>query len=148
VTAGSGSPDKAVPSLELMSRSECLDRLAEARVGRLAFVVDHRPEIFPINYALDGETVLFRTAEGTVLSHAGLREVAFEVDHIDEDTQTGWSVVVQGHADDIADAIDATSERLRRLPLITWAPGQRAHWFAIRPRTITGRRLRVLPLEQ
>jgi hypothetical protein len=57
-------------------------------------------------------------------------------------------VVVQGHADDIADAIDATSERLRQLPLISWAPGQRAHWFAIRPRRITGRRLRVLTLEQ
>ena len=148
MTAGSGAPDNAVPNLEVMSRSECLDRLAEARVGRLALVVDDRPEIFPINYALDGDTVLFRTAEGTVLSHAGLREVAFEVDHIDEETRSGWSVVVQGHADDIADAIDATSQRLRQLPLITWAPGQRAHWFAIRPRSISGRRLRVLPLEQ
>jgi hypothetical protein len=57
-------------------------------------------------------------------------------------------VIVHGHADDIADAIDATSQRLRQLPLITWAPGQRAHWFAIRPRNISGRRLRVLPLEQ
>jgi nitroimidazol reductase NimA-like FMN-containing flavoprotein (pyridoxamine 5'-phosphate oxidase superfamily) len=130
-----------------LSRAECIDRLASAHVGRLAFTVDGRPEIFPINYALDGETVLFRTAEGTVLSHAGLREVAFEVDHIDEESRTGWSVVVHGHADDIADAIDATSERLREVPLITWAPGQRGHWFAIRPQKITGRRLQVLPLE-
>ena len=137
-----------MPSLEILSRSECIDFLAAGRVGRLAFVVDDRPEIFPINYALDGETVLFRTAAGTILSQAGLREVAFEVDHIDEKTRSGWSVVVQGHADDIAGAIDATSERLRQLPLITWAPGQRGHWFAIRARSISGRRLRVLPLEQ
>ena len=57
-------------------------------------------------------------------------------------------MLVKGQADDIGDAIDATSERMRRLSLVTWAPGRRDRWFAIRPRQITGRRLRVVPLEQ
>ena len=39
-------------------------------VGRLGLLVDGRPEVLPVNYALDGETVLFRTAEGTVLNQA------------------------------------------------------------------------------
>jgi hypothetical protein len=55
--------------------------------------------------------------------------------------------MVKGQADDIGDAVDATSERLRRLPLATWAPGHRDRWFVIRPREITGRRLRVVSPE-
>jgi hypothetical protein len=74
-----------------------------------------------------------------------LRVVAFEVDHIDPDTECGWSVMMQGTALDIGDAIDATSERLRRLSLISWAPGVRQNWFKIQADTIAGRRLRVVP---
>jgi nitroimidazol reductase NimA-like FMN-containing flavoprotein (pyridoxamine 5'-phosphate oxidase superfamily) len=139
--------DAGGASFESIGRSECLDLLAAHTVGRVALVVDGHPEILPVNYALDGDAVLFRTAEGTVLNRAGLTPVAFEVDHIDESTRTGWSVMVKGQADDIGDAIDATSERLRRLTLVTWAPGRRERWFVIRPREITGRRLRVLPQE-
>jgi nitroimidazol reductase NimA-like FMN-containing flavoprotein (pyridoxamine 5'-phosphate oxidase superfamily) len=124
-----------------------MNLLAGAAVGRVAVVVDGHPEIFPVNYALDGDAVVFRTAEGTVLNHASLTQVAFEVDDIDESTHTGWSVMVKGQADDIGDALDATSERLRRLPLTTWLPGQRDRWFVIRPRQITGRRLRVVSPE-
>jgi nitroimidazol reductase NimA-like FMN-containing flavoprotein (pyridoxamine 5'-phosphate oxidase superfamily) len=133
--------------LETLGRIECLNLLALAQVGRVAFVVDGRPEILPVNYALDGDAVLFRTSAQSVLNQASLTNVAFEVDCIDTSTQSGWSVVVHGHADDIGDAIDPTSERLRRLVLVTWAPGQRQSWFVIRPHTISGRRLRVLPLE-
>jgi nitroimidazol reductase NimA-like FMN-containing flavoprotein (pyridoxamine 5'-phosphate oxidase superfamily) len=121
--------------------------LAGATVGRVALVADDQPEILPVNYALDGETVVFRTAEGTVLTGASLTRVAFEVDNVDDTTRTGWSVVVKGQADDIGDAIDATSERLRRLTLVTWAPGRRDRWFVIRPQEITGRRIRVMPKE-
>src|SRR6266568_6298955 len=105
-----------------LSRSECRDLLATTTGGRVALVADGRPQIFPVNYVLDGDSVLFRTAEGTILSHAGLTNVAFEVDRIDESSHTGWSVLVHGRADDITDAIDPTSERLRRRPLTTWAP--------------------------
>jgi uncharacterized protein len=136
-----------VASFEILGRTECLNLLALAHVGRVGLVVNGQPQILPVNYALDGDSVLFRTAEGSVLNEASMTNVAFEVDRIDDLTQSGWSVLLQGHADDIGDAIDATSERLRRLTLITWAPGQRQCWFVIRPHTISGRRLRVLPRE-
>lgn len=142
-----GPDARGVASFEILGRTECLNLLALAQVGRVGIVVNEQPQILPVNYALDGDAILFRTAEGSVLNQASMRNVAFEVDRIDETTQTGWSVLVQGHADDIGDTIDATSERLRRLTLITWAPGQRQCWFVIRPHTISGRRLRVLPCE-
>ena len=136
-----------VASFEILGRTECLNLLALAHVGRVGLVVNGQPQILPVNYALDGDSVLFRTAEGSVLNQASMTNVAFEVDRIDDLTQSGWSVLLQGHADDIGDAIDATSERLRRLTLVTWAPGERQCWFVIRPHTISGRRLRVLPRE-
>jgi len=134
-----------VASLEDVPRAECLALLATAKVGRVGLLVDGRSEILPVNFALDGETVLFRTGEGTVLNQASLTIVAFEADHLDPVTRAGWSVLVQGTARDIGDAIDATSERLRQLSLVTWAPGRRDRWFEVRPDKVTGRRLRVIP---
>ena len=101
--------------------------------------------LFPVNYGLDGEGIIFRTNAGRKMGGIESGEVAFEVDSIDDSTQSGWSVLVRGQADCIADTVDATSERIRRLTLITWAPGERESWFTIRPTSITGRRLRVLP---
>ncbi len=134
-----------IASLDSIARGDCWGLLATARVGRVGLLVDGRPEILPVNYALDGETVLYRTAEGSVLNQASLSVVAFEVDHVDEATHTGWSVLVQGVAQDIGDAVDPTSERLRRLSLVTWAPGARQRWFRIDPGKVSGRRLRIVP---
>jgi uncharacterized protein len=134
-----------IPSIEELPRSECLNLLATASIGRVGLLVDGRPEILPVNYALDGDTILFRTAEGTALNQASMTVVAFEVDQIHPETQSGWSVLLQGLAYDIGDTIDATSERLRQLSLNTWAPGGRQRWFQVRPDKITGRRIRSLP---
>jgi nitroimidazol reductase NimA-like FMN-containing flavoprotein (pyridoxamine 5'-phosphate oxidase superfamily) len=132
-------------SFEELGRAECLELLATATVGRLGLLVDGRPEVLPVNYGLDGDTLLFRTTEGSVLNQASLAVVGFEVDDLDSLTQAGWSVMLQGTARDIGDAIDPTSERLRKLSLVTWAPGRRERWFQVHPDKITGRRLRVLP---
>jgi len=134
-----------VATMETLTKQECLDLLATVTVGRVGLVVDDRPEVLPVNFALDGDTILFRTAEGTVLNEASLRVVAFEADQLEPANHSGWSVMAQGLARDIGDAIDPTSERLRRLSVVTWAPGIRQHWFQIRPDKITGRRLRVVP---
>jgi uncharacterized protein len=147
MTTETQSYDEAVPSLEELSEAECMDYLAGAQVGRIALVIDGQPAIFPVNYIVDGEQVLYRTAEDSELSKAGLTQVAFEVDHIDPTTRQGWSVLIQGRADDLDGAIDGTSQRLRRRTLHTWAPGTRDRLIVVRPSKITGRRLRALPLE-
>ena len=40
-------------------------------------------DIFPVNYGLDGDGILFRSNAGRKMSGAGSSEVAFEVDNID-----------------------------------------------------------------
>jgi len=144
---GSAAHPGMVAYVETLSRTECLNLLALAPIGRVGVVVDGEPVILPVNFALDGDSVLFRTTDTSVLNQASMNKVAFEVDHVDSETRGGWSVLIRGRADDIADAIDATSVRLRRLELFTWAPGARHHWYVIRPHAITGRRVRVIPAE-
>ena len=55
--------NEGVPGLEELSVGECMDYLAGSQVGRLALVVDGHPAIFPVNYVLDGEQILYRTVK-------------------------------------------------------------------------------------
>lgn len=121
---------------------ECMTLLARCSVGRLAGIVEGKPFLFPVNYTLDGNAVVFRTDPGTKLAGAGFGPVAFEVDGVDETEHIGWSVIVQGMGTEITDALDHDSEALRGLNLKPWAQGDKAHWVAIHAESITGRRLR------
>jgi nitroimidazol reductase NimA-like FMN-containing flavoprotein (pyridoxamine 5'-phosphate oxidase superfamily) len=141
------TPPERDPALGLLSRSDCLEALANDTIGRVAVVVDGKPLIFPVNYVMDGEMVVFLTAENAVLAHAGMTEVAFEIDYIDEASRAGWNVLVEGQCFDITDALDTTSERLRELSLHSWLSDPRERRFAIHPRFMTGRQLRRLPLD-
>ena len=134
-----------VGSMEEFDEAECLRLLASTTIGRVGFVVDGRPIVLPVNYAVDGRTVVFRTGEGTVLNRTARQKIAFEVDKIDDATHSGWSVLAQGVAQDVGTAIDARSEHLRQLALVTWAPDRRDRWFRLDADTLTGRRLSVRP---
>ena len=125
-----------------LSPEQCLELLADQVVGRLAVVVNGRAEIFPINYVLDGDAVVFKTNTGTKLWGTTQGEVAFEVDMVHAPSRTGWSVVVHGVAQEITD-VDRPDllERLHSLPLGVWAAGERPHLMRIAPNEITGRRV-------
>lgn len=130
---------------EEINRDDCLELLHRTSVGRIAGVTAGRPFVLLVNYAMDGDRIVFRTAPGTKLAGSSFDRVAFEIDGINGDSQSGWSVVVQGVASDISDMLDTRSARLRALELHPWAPGEKAHWVAIEPETITGRRIRREP---
>jgi len=99
--------------LEVLDAGECLDLLASGEVGRVGVVVDGQPLIFPVNYVLDGQFVVVHTHLGPMLSGASQASVAFEVDSFDAMTRSGWSVLVQGMANDVTDAFDHASEHLQ-----------------------------------
>jgi uncharacterized protein len=85
--------------LEELTERECLELLATEELGRIGLVVQGRPEIFPVNYALDRDgCVVFRTAAGMKLAAAVNHEVVFEVDSADRGTRSAWSVIVHGVA--------------------------------------------------
>jgi nitroimidazol reductase NimA-like FMN-containing flavoprotein (pyridoxamine 5'-phosphate oxidase superfamily) len=147
MSAPETSHQDLIATIEPVPPATCWNLLATTTFGRVGLLVDGKPEVLPVNYAIDGESILFRTAEGTVLTQADLSVVAFEADYIDPHNHSGWSVMVQGFARDIGDAIDPTSQRLKRRTLVTWAPGNRAHWIHIVPEKVTGRRMDVFPPE-
>ena len=55
---------------EPLDRVRCLQLLSEHNLGRLAVVISGQPLIFPVNYTLDGDAVVFRTDPGNKLRGA------------------------------------------------------------------------------
>jgi hypothetical protein len=125
--------------LEVLDWNECLVLLGQCSLGRLAVVIDAQPLIFPVNFALDADAVVFRNDPGTKVYGARNRPVAFECDGTDAMYHTGWSVLVTGEAAQVRDPADR--DRLGRLPLGSWCPGPKAIWLRIQPKTLTGRRI-------
>ena len=123
-------------------REECASLVAAERLGRLAVLVDGRPEIFPIHHVYDEETgsVAFPTNDRTKL-HGALNWpfVAFEVDGMEMDPPSGWSVLVVGRAEEMTDQ-DAIA-RLSARRTAVWRAEEGAFWVRIRPTKMTGRRI-------
>jgi uncharacterized protein len=139
---GRGGQVPASAEVSDLSDQDCWALLRKHGLGRLAIVVDGRPEIFPINYAAGEGAVVFRTQPGSKLSHGPGSVAAFEIDGYDHNTGYGWSVVVSGPLAEITEATDERSRALRRLPLETAAPGIRLHWLAIDAERVSGRSFR------
>lgn len=116
--------------------AECWDRLAEHELGRLVTQAGGALDIFPVNYTVDGHSLVFRTAEGSKLTELTINdEVLFEVDeHTDTDA---WSVVVRGHAHrlDTSAEVAAADE----LPLKPWIPTVKYNYVRIVPTSLSGR---------
>lgn len=125
--------------LETLPFDECLSLLASVPVGRVGFYADGEVLVLPVNHAVDGQDVVFRTARGSKLSAAeGHGLVAFEADDYDPPTRSGWSVLVNGRAEVIYDDDEIT--RLSGLGLHPWADAvERPFWIRIRPTSVTGR---------
>lgn len=126
--------------MEEIPQAECLEILGRHSLGRIAIVLDGQPQIFPVNYAMNGRIVAFRTAPGSKLSYAPESRVAFEIDGYE--SGVGWSVMVQGVAVDATEAFDDVSWAARGAAPRPLAPGAKPLWVAIEARTITGRRFR------
>ena len=128
-------------AVEELAAETCWQLLGSMRVGRLAVVQDARPQIFPINFAVDHQSIVFRTAAGTKLSAARQADVAFEVDDYDESTGTAWSVILGGRATEIVQPDDWADPQ--ELLLFPWHVAPKPHFVRIVPDTVSGRRFRA-----
>ncbi|MFI7528751.1 pyridoxamine 5'-phosphate oxidase family protein [Nocardia salmonicida] len=130
------------PSVRELAVDECWGLLRVGEVGRLAVWVEDHPEIFPLNYAVDHGTLVFRTARGTKMS-AALSDapVALEVDGYISGSHEAWSVVVKGRAEgirEIGEVMDTVD-----LPLFPWQAGAKDFFIRLVPTMVTGRRFPV-----
>lgn len=119
--------------LEVLSRDECLALLGTASVGRIAYArPDEPPIVVPVNYALDGEVIVFRSDPGAKVTALREELASFQVDWFDPLHRTGWSVLIQGFAYETSAA---------KVSLDPWDGGPKEHWLRVYPGVITGRRL-------
>ena len=131
--------------IQVIDRDECLRLLSEDVIGRLAVNDGSAPTIFPVNYCLDGEAIVFRTAPGTKLACGPRSRACFEIDRFSPEVRAGWSVVVVGRLDEVTEYDSRTLVRVKDLPVDPWAEGDKPHWMRLTPTRITGRRVGRLP---
>lgn len=124
---------------ESLEPTECMRLLASVRLGRVGFTGPTGPQVLPVNHTVLDGTIVFRTdlysaiADGTRAS-----TVAFEVDELDDRMQSGWSVLVVGHADHVENQVEMADVFTRMGQ--PWAPGSRPLVARIIPSRVTGRR--------
>ena len=125
--------------LESLPTDVCLRLLESVPVGRVSFSIGGEVVTLPVNHAVDGQEVVFRTDRGSKLSASYRQDlVAFEADDYDPETRTGWSVLIKGRAEVIRE--DSEIQRLRQLGLHPWVTAvEHPFWIRIRPTSITGR---------
>ncbi|OBH89314.1 pyridoxamine 5'-phosphate oxidase family protein [Mycobacterium sp. E2989] len=125
--------------VSILPVNECWDLMAGVTLGRLVTSVGGQPEIFPVNYAVQRHTVLFRTAEGTKLVSTAINNrVLFEVD--DHNVAEGWSVIIKGVARSLRTNEDI--EEAERAQVLPWTASEKSHYVRIIPEIVTGRRFR------
>src|SRR4051812_42687373 len=130
--------------IEHLPQAECWELLAATPIGRIAVLVEGKPVVFPVNFEVDGRSVVFRTDPGNKLRGLSQRSsVCFEIDDIELASKTGWSVLVKGLAGEVTDPSQIRT--LDDLPLEFWALGPKSHWVRITPVEVTGRRIHAAP---
>ena len=126
--------------LEELDEQQCWELASQRSIGRLAVSVGNKPDVFPVNYVVHDGTIIVKTSAGLKLAAATIGPgVAFEVDALDEQTHTGWSVVFRGVATEI-EALDDILEA-ESLGIQTWADSDKRRFLRITPSVITGRRI-------
>lgn len=120
----------------VLTDDECWERLRTQELGRLVTRVGDRIDIFPVNYVVDGGSVLFRTAQGTKLFElTANEEVLFEID--DHTDASAWSVVLRGRAAPLDTFAEV--ERADGLGLRPWIPTLKYTYVRVTPDSVSGR---------
>lgn len=124
-----------------LSEPRCRELLQSTDLARVAWQTADGPQILPVTYVCHGDCLVFRTSPyGPLSDLIEPTNVALEVDQLDQQRRSGWSVVVQGRAA----AVREPAEMVRLWTvagLVPWAPGVRNVFIQVTPRLISGRLL-------
>lgn len=118
-----------------LSGDECRQLVRARAVGRVAWKSPDGVQVLPVSYSVSADRIAFRTRPDSVMrDFLEPLDVAFEVDDVEEDTATGWSVVVRGRATGYVDAVPGGIQ-----PPRPWSPGENRLTVVIEPSSYTGR---------
>ena len=128
--------DETADPVAALTDAQCWERLRQQELGRIVTHVGDVIDIFPVNYVVDEQSLLFRTAEGSKLFEITVNShVLFEVD--DHTETEAWSVVIRGRA--LPLETRAEVERADDLDLKPWIPTLKYVYVRISPDHLSGR---------
>ena len=131
--------DEPTGEFRAITPARCQELLQSQSVGRIAWQAADGPQILPVTYAWHEGTIIFRTSPYGVLSElVRPTDVALEIDELDQDSRRGWSVVVQGRAQGVAEP-DQLVRMWTAGGVVPWAAGVRNVFIQVTPRRVTGR---------
>ena len=120
--------------MQELDTAECWELMGGRSVGRVAFCTEDGPLVLPVNFVVHEGNVLFRTSPHNVIAaHLNGKPAAFEVDDVDDFTQSGWSVLVQGRAE----FLESVDELPPGTKPVAWAEGTRSLFVSVRARSVT-----------
>lgn len=121
---------------------ECWSLVGSHGIGRLVFLGDTHTQIVPTTYdALNGTAYFRAPAFGELARRVDGRTASLQVDDIDGDTFTGWSVLMTGTAHRVETAASTASLWSLGRPH-AWLPGAQTQWIALPVDTLRGERVR------
>lgn len=119
-----------------LKKDECWDLLRDNTFGRIAYHLRGRSRITPLNYTVEGEQIIFRTAEGSKFFALKVEDnVALQIDHVGENS--AWSVVAHGPVREISEDDEVAELTVNLRPLIRT---KKEHVFVIDVDKVRGRR--------
>ena len=148
-SGGPASPEPGVNArraLERLGDAECMELLADGRMGRLVFNSRYGLTALPVVLVIDSGSLVLGTWDPvfdedlrTGIEHADY-QVAVEADQVNAEAREGWIVLVRG----AAHHLDTEAERAPFVDagLVPWLEGVPAHLIRVEPTTIYGVRAR------
>jgi nitroimidazol reductase NimA-like FMN-containing flavoprotein (pyridoxamine 5'-phosphate oxidase superfamily) len=123
---------------DVLDAYDCWQLLPTEEVARVAWAGSDSVAIVPVNYTVVDKALWFQTQPYSQLGRAcdGAR-LAIEVDQLDHEKRSAWSVVVVGYAD-VVDPEDVP-EAVRQMQI--WIPGPRSLAVRVAPVEVSGRRV-------
>jgi len=131
--------------IQALDRETCFDLLQTVGIGRVAWATESgRVLVLPVNFVVDEDAVVFKTAEGSKLEAVrGGRPLSFEADDVEPALHVGWSVLITGEAE-VVTAADQL-RRLAELPVAPWDATPKPFLVRLPAHEVTGRRLPLHP---
>ncbi|HEX5940373.1 MAG TPA: pyridoxamine 5'-phosphate oxidase family protein [Dehalococcoidia bacterium] len=137
-----GFEDRSERHFEPIGRQQCLDLIESHHLGRIAWQAADLPQILPITYAMLQGSIYFRTLpDGLLAELAQPTSVALEVDELDQQTRSGWAIVLHGHSSAVREPAEL-ADLWASDSLVPWASGNRTLFIRIRPDRLDGRIVR------
>lgn len=128
-------PEVTMP-VGVLTAYDCWSLLEDEDVARIAWATDEGVAIVPVNYHVFDGALWFRAKPSSAVARqCADSAVAVEIDHVDREAGTAWSVVVTGTAEIVGDPIPPEVASME-----LWAPGSRTFVIRVHPASVTGRR--------